>query len=227
MIVDLRKRTVTLSGLTIAKKHLIIWKKKIDFWFMYPGFWWKEPSYFILWWKPCKNFSSFIITSRLKRSKCYNLFIRIFIWQWKTLFPGIKSVIEHYLCLFKKIYCIYLDVRLQYFVITKLWCIFWIIQILSYHLVWREWFLHNQDYNFLLHSVRSKQNISNFISLHLSDSVNRDKVTVIDTYVNVINSDAINSIDIKRDPAQDPMLTIRNYNWHTLQKTRLIQSLLN
>ena len=52
-------------------------------------------------------------------------------------------------------------------------------------------------------------------------------MTVIDTYVNVINSDAINSIDIKRDPAQDPMLTIRNYNWHTLQKTRLIQSLLN
>ena len=64
--------------------------------------------------------------------------------------------------------------------------------------------------------------ISNFISLHFPDSVNRDKVTVIDTYVNVFTemttTNAINSIDMKQDTAQDFMLTIRNHNWHRLQK---------
>ena len=58
--------------------------------------------------------------------------------------------------------------------------------------------------------VRSKQNISDFISRHLSDSVNRDKVTFIDTYVNFLTEMAtpnvVNLIDIKEATAQDPML---------------------
>ena len=58
--------------------------------------------------------------------------------------------------------------------------------------------------------VRSKQNISDFISRHLSDSVNRDKVTFIDTYVNFLTEMAtpnvVNLIDIREATAQDPML---------------------
>ena len=46
--------------------------------------------------------------------------------------------------------------------------------------------LHIQSYNFVLMYVRSEQNICDFISRHLSDSVNRDKVTFINTYVNFL-----------------------------------------
>ena len=53
--------------------------------------------------------------------------------------------------------------------------------------------------------------LPDFISRHLSHSVNRDKVTFIDTYVNFLSEmatpNAINLIDIKQATAQDPMLT--------------------
>ena len=84
--------------------------------------------------------------------------------------------------------------------------------------------LHIQGYNFVLQFVRSEQNISDFIRRHLSDSVNRDKVTFIDTYVNFLTEmatpNAINLIDTKQATAQDPMFIklkdlILNYNWHT------------
>ena len=70
--------------------------------------------------------------------------------------------------------------------------------------------LHIQTHNSILQYVRSEQNISDFISRHLSDSVNRDKVTFIDTYVNFLTEmatpNAINLIDIKQATAQDTML---------------------
>ena len=87
--------------------------------------------------------------------------------------------------------------------------------------------LHIQGYNFVLQYVRSEQNISDFISRHLSDSLNRDKVTFIDTYVNfpmeMATANAINLIDIKQTTAQDPLLIkledlILNHNWQTLPK---------
>ena len=70
--------------------------------------------------------------------------------------------------------------------------------------------LHIQTYNSVLQYVQSEQNIFDFISRHLSDSVNRDKVTFIDTYVNflteMVTPNAINLIDIKQATAQDTML---------------------
>ena len=61
----------------------------------------------------------------------------------------------------------------------------------------------------------------------MSDNVNRDKVTFIDTYVNFLtemaNLNAIKLIDIKQATEQDPILTklkdlIFNHTWHTLPK---------
>ena len=70
--------------------------------------------------------------------------------------------------------------------------------------------LHIQEYNFVLKYVRSEQNISNCISQHLSDSVNRVKVTFIGTYVNFLpemaTPHAINLIDIKQATVQEPLL---------------------
>ena len=75
--------------------------------------------------------------------------------------------------------------------------------------------------------VRSEQNICDFISRHLSDSVNRNKVTFINTYVNFLTEmatpNAINLNWYQTSYAQDPMLTklkdlILNHNWHTLPK---------
>ena len=87
--------------------------------------------------------------------------------------------------------------------------------------------LHIHGYNFVLQYVRSEQNMSNFISRHLSDSVNRDIVTFIDMYVIFLTEtatpNAINLTDIKKATAQDPMLTklkdlILNHTWYTLRK---------
>ena len=88
--------------------------------------------------------------------------------------------------------------------------------------------LHIQGYNFVLQYVRCEQNISDFISRHLSDSVHKDKVTFTETYVNFVTEmatpNAIYLIDIKQATAQDPMLTvlkdlILKHNWHRLPKT--------
>ena len=38
-------------------------------------------------------------------------------------------------------------------------------------------------------------------------------------------TNAINSIDMKQDTAQDLMLTIRNHNWHRLQKKNASDSI--
>ena len=90
--------------------------------------------------------------------------------------------------------------------------------------------LHIKDYNFVLQYVRIEQSISNFISRHLSDSVNRNKVTFIDTHVNFLNgmatSNANNLIDIKQATAHNSMLTILKDLILNLLNN-LIQSLLN
>ena len=66
--------------------------------------------------------------------------------------------------------------------------------------------LRIQGYNLVLQYVRSEQNTSDFISQQHSDSVNRDKVTFIDTYVKFLTEmatpNAINLIDIKQATAQ-------------------------
>ena len=127
--------------------------------------------------------------------------------------------------LVKEIDCIYLDVHLQYFATTKLWCIFWTIQVLSYNHVWREWF-YTFRVTILFYSIFEVN--KTFPILLVDTCVNVDQLAFIDTYVNFLTKmatpNAIYLLNIKQTAAQDLTLTILKdlvlkHNWHRLWKT--------